>query len=225
MSEFIREVEEELRRERLQKLWERYGGYLVGAALLIVLAVAGWRGWEWYQAREAAKSGARFDAAIELLDSGRRFEGEAALNALAKEGTAGYRLLARFRAAAEAGKTEAKAGVAAYDAIAADGAVDPVLRDLARLHAGLLLVDSASVSEIKARMEPLMAPTAPFRHSASELVAFAHYRAGEREAADKIFAQIMTDPDTPSAMRSRAEMMRELAHSSGVAPSPGAATQ
>jgi len=210
MSDIIREVDEELRHERYRKLWDRYGIYVVGAAFLVVVFVAGWRGWEWYAARQAAESGVRFEAAMQLASDGKRFEAEAAFNELAKNATSGYRVLARFRAAAEAGRTDPKAGVEAFDAIAADGSVESAMRDMARIHAGYLLADTASVAEIKSRMDPLTAPAAPFRHSASEIIGLAHFRAGEYAAAAKIFATILGDAETPPALRQRAQMMNAL---------------
>jgi hypothetical protein len=210
MSDIIREVDEELRHERYMKLWNRYGIYVVAAALIVVLGVGGWRAWEWYSAREAAKSGARFESAMQIAAEGKRFEAEAAFNQLAKDATAGYRVLARFRAAAEAGKTDAKEGVEAFDAIAADNSLEPAVRDVARLHSGYLLVDSASVAEIKTRMEPLLGPAAPFRHSANELLGLAHYRAGENDSAAKLFAAILSVPETPPALRQRAQVMKAL---------------
>ncbi len=71
-TQFIREIEEELRRDRLVKLWERYGHYAVGAAVLIVALTAGWRGWDWYQTREGIKAGSRFEAALGLAESGKQ---------------------------------------------------------------------------------------------------------------------------------------------------------
>lgn len=210
MSDLLREVDEEIRRERYMRLWDRFGIYVVGAALLVVIAVAGWRGLEWYQAREAAKSGAQFEAALRLAADGKRAEAEAAFNELSKDATSGYRTLARFRAAAEAAKTDAKAGVAAYDALAADQSLEPAFRDIARLHAGYLLADTASVAEMTERMAPLQGPAAPFRHSANELVGLAHYRAGEIDAAGKIFATIAGDADAPPSMRQRMQVMNAL---------------
>ena len=210
MSDLLREVDEEIRRERYMRLWDRFGIYVVGAALLVVIAVAGWRGWEWYQAREAAKSGARFEAALQLASDGKRAEAEAAFNELSKDATAGYRTLARFRVAAEAAKTDQQAGVAAFDALAADQSLEPALRDIARLHAGYLLVDTAPVAEITERMKPLQSPAAPFHHSANELVGLAHYRAGEFEAAGKIFAALAGDAGAPPSMRQRLQMMNAL---------------
>lgn len=225
MSDIIREVDEELRHERYRKLWDRYGIYVVGAALLLVIAIAGWRLWEWYAAREAAASGARFEAAMQLAAEGRRFEAEAAFNDLARSATAGYRVLARFRAAGEAGRTDPKAGVEAFDALAADGSLEPAMRDMARLHAAYLLVDTASVAEIRNRMEPLAGPAAPFRHSANELVGLAHYRAGEHEAAAKIFATILGDPEVPPALRQRAQVMNALVSGAVAGAAAAPATQ
>jgi hypothetical protein len=210
MSDIIREVDEELRHERYKKLWDRYGIFVVGAALVLVLGVAGWRGYEWFQAREAAKASARFEAALQLATEGKRFESEAAFNAIAKDGTYGYRVLARFRAAAEAGRTDVKAGIAAFDAIAADTTIEPALRDLARVHSGYLLVDTATVPDLTERLKTLMEPSSPFRHSANEILALAHYRAGELDAAQKMFGALISDAEAPPSMRQRMQVMYAL---------------
>jgi hypothetical protein len=222
MSDIIREVDEELRHERYRKLWDRYGIYVVGAALLLVLGVAGWRGYEWYQAREAAKASARFDAALQLAADGKRADAETAFNEIAKDGTYGYRVLARFRAAAEAGRTDVKAGIAAFDAIAADTSIEPALRDIARVHSGYLLVDTASVPELTERLKTLMDPASPFRYSANEILGLAHYRAGELDAAQKIFTALISDGEAPPSMRQRMQVMYALVagQTGGAKPAP-----
>lgn len=225
MSDILREVDEELRHERYRKLWDRYGLYVVAAAVLLVLAVAGWRGWEWYAARQAAEASARFETAMQLSRDGKPAEAEKAFEEIAKDGTGGYRTLARFRAAAEAGKADAKAGVAAFDAIAADTALEGPMRDIARLQAAYLLVDTGSVAEIRGRMDPLAVPGGAFRHSANEVIGLAHYRAGEYEQAAKVFATMMSDPETPPALRQRAQVMNALVAGSAPAKPAAAATQ
>lgn len=224
-SQFIREIDEELRRDRLMKLWESHGGYIVGAALLIVVATGGWRAWEWYQAREAAKAGTQFEQALAVADSGKHAEGEAQLSAFLNNAPAGYKLLARFRLAAEIGERDSAAGVAAYDAIAVDSSVDSALRDLARIRAALLLVDTAPVAEIQQRVENLAVAGAPFRHSAKEILGLARFRAGERDTARAIFAELIADPETPPALKNRAEIMQALVPGGSVPAKPNSATQ
>src|SRR5438046_3952308 len=123
VSDIFHEVDEEVRREQLKKLWDRYGNYVVAAAFLLVAAVAAWRGYMWWEAKKAAESGAAFEAASTLAETGKRSEAEAAFAKIAVDGTAGYRHLARLREAAELAQGDAKAAVAVYDKIAADGSV------------------------------------------------------------------------------------------------------
>ncbi|TMJ68976.1 MAG: tetratricopeptide repeat protein [Alphaproteobacteria bacterium] len=207
MSDIFHEVDEEVRREQLKKLWDRYGNYVAAAAVLLVLAVAAWRAYMWWEAKKAAETGAAFEAAITLAESGKRSEAEAAFADIAGHGTSGYRHLARMREAAELAQTDPKAAIAAYDQIAADGSVGHVLQDLASLRAGALLIDTGSYQEAQRRLEPLAANDRTFRHTAREFLVLASWRAGDATGAKRWFDLIMTDAQTPAATRSRVEML------------------
>ncbi len=215
MADIFQEVDEEVRRERLNKLWQRYGYYIIAACLLVVVAVGAWRGYEWWETKKAAEAGAAFEQAVILAEGGKHQEAEAAFAKLATDGTAGYRLLARLREAAELGRTDRKAAIKAYDEIAADRSVGQVIQDLATLRAGFLLVDGSSYGDMRARLEPLAAPDRAFRHSARELLALSAWKGGDMGAARRWTDMIITDPQTPSAARSRAEVLSELIAASG----------
>jgi len=202
VSDIFHEVDEEVRREQLKKLWDRYGNYAVAAAFLLVAAVAAWRGYMWWEGKKAAESGAAFEA-------------ETAFAKIAADGTSGYRHLARMREAAELAQTDAKAAIAAYDQIAADGAVGPVLQDLAALRAGALLIDAGSFDEARRRLEPLAANDRTFRHTAREFLVLAAWRAGDTTAAKRWFDMIMTDAQTPAGTRSRVEKLMALGAGAG----------
>ena len=98
MSELFDEVDEEVRRDQLKKLWDQYSIYIVAGALLIVAAVAGWRGYQYLEAKKAAEAGASFDKAVELSEQNKHTEAEAAFVNLAANAPSGYRALARLRA-------------------------------------------------------------------------------------------------------------------------------
>ena len=208
MSDIFHEVDEEVRREQVKKLWDRYGILVVIAAVLIVAGVGGWRGYQWWQAKQQAEASVAYDAASELVDQGKAAEGEAAFAKLATDGTAGYRLLARLRAAGAEKNPEA--AVAAYDAIAKDPSVTTTLQELAAVRAALLLVDTAPLAEVTARLEPLTAAGSAFRHTARELLALASVKAGEPATAKKWIDMMLADADTPQGARTRIDVLSTL---------------
>lgn len=210
MTDIFHEVDEEVRREQLKKLWERYGGYLVAACIMVVIGIGAWRGYEWWQAKQAAQSGAAFEQAAMLAESGKHREAAAAFAKLSADGAGGYRMLARLREAGELASGDPKAAVAAYDAIAAQSQAGQIVRDLAAVRAGYLLVDTAPYSEVLQRLELVTAPDRAFRHSAREILALSAWKAGDAAAARRWTEMMMSDPQTPPGPRSRAEMLSEL---------------
>lgn len=210
MSELFDEVDEEVRREQLKKLWDQYSIYIIAAAILIVAAVGGWRGYQYLEAQKAAAAGAAFDAAIELSDQNKHAEAEAAFDKIAATAPSGYRMLARLRAAAEVATGDPKAGAKLYDEIAADRSVGTDQQDLARIRAAALLLDSDSYSDMLQRLEAATKPDATFRHSARELLALSAWRANDTTAARQWLDMIANDGETPSGLRSRAEALQAL---------------
>ena len=215
MADIFQEVDEEVRREQLQKLWQRYGNFAIAVCILIVAAVGAWRGYEWWQTKKAGESGAAFENAVTLAEVGKHQEAEAAFAKLAADGTAGYRALARLREAAELAHTDKTAAVKAYDEIATDKSAGEIMQELAAVRAGFLLVDTAPYSEMRQRLEPLTASDKTFRHSARELLALSAWKSDDINAARQWTGMIITDPQSPQGIRSRAEVLSELIAASG----------
>ncbi|KAB0268226.1 tetratricopeptide repeat protein [Microvirga brassicacearum] len=200
-DEFIREVDDEYRRDRIAQIWKRHNGLIIGLVLLGLAAVGGWRYWEHTQETRAHEAGARFEEALRLSrDDDQRAESQAAFEALAKDTGSGYGLLARFRLAAELGGED---GATAYDALAADTNVPPLWQDLARLRAAWLRLDSAEPSVVRPPLERLAVPTNPWRHSARELLGLSGLKTGEMDFAGKWFDQIAADRETPPSLKQR----------------------
>ncbi|HXB76070.1 MAG TPA: tetratricopeptide repeat protein [Bradyrhizobium sp.] len=210
MSELFDEVDEEVRRERLKKLWDQYSIYIIAAALLIIAAVGGWRGYQYLEAKKAAEAGAAFDAAVDLSEQNKRAEAELAFSKLATSAPWGYRMLAKLRAAAEVATRDPQAGARMYDDIAGDRSMGAEQQDLARIRAAGLLLDTASYPSMRQRLEPATKADATFRHTARELLALSAWRANDTAAARQWLDLIAGDAETPSAMRSRAEALQAL---------------
>jgi hypothetical protein len=210
VSELFNEVDEEVRRDQLKKLWDQYSIYIVAGALLIIAAVGGWRGYQYLEAQKAAEAGAAFDKAVELSEQNKHAEAEAAFIDLAAKAPSGYRLLARLRAAAEIANRDPQAAVKMYDDVAADPSVGGPERDLANIRAAGLLLDSAGYPAMLQRLEAATGPDATFRHTARELLALSAWRANDATAARKWLDLIANDGETPPSLRSRAEALQAL---------------
>lgn len=210
MSDIFTEVDEAIRREQFKKLWDRHGWLAIAAAIVVVLSVGGWRGYEWWEAKKAAQAGAAYDTAADLIEQGKLTEAETALGKVADEGTSGYRVLARLRAAGALGERDRAAAVTAYDAVAKDSSVDKLLQELASVRAALLLVDTAPLAEMTQRLEPLAQPGGTYRHTARELLALAALRASDNAAAKKWIDMILGDADTPQSVRTRMDVLTAL---------------
>ncbi|MET4070862.1 hypothetical protein ABID58_005672 [Bradyrhizobium sp. S3.2.6] len=210
MSELFDEVDEEVRREQLKKLWDNYSLYFIALMVLVVAAVGGWRGYQYLEAKKAAEAGAIFEKAVELSEQGKHAEAETAFADLAAKAPSGYRTLARLRAAAEASARDPKAAAKMYDDIAADSGVGSEWRDLAKVRAAGLLVDSASYADIQQRLETSAEPKSTFRHSAREMLALSAWRNNDMTAARKWLDAIAEDGETPPGLRSRAEALQAL---------------
>jgi hypothetical protein len=210
VADIFHEVDEEVRRERLKKLWDRYSIYLIALAVLVVAGVSGWRGYEYWVAKKAAAAGAAFEAAAALNEQGKYTEAETAFAKVAAEAPSGYRVLARMRAAGALAEVKPADAIKAFDELSADASIDATWQDLAAVRAGMLLVDTATLAEMQRRLAPLAEPSRSFRHTARELLALSAWRNHDFTAARRYLDMIATDAETPAGTRARAEVLSGL---------------
>lgn len=199
----VQEIEEDLRREQYSRLWSAYGGWLIAAAVAVVVIVAGYQGWRHWRAQLRTDEAQRFAAAVSAPDPA---AAAAALGKLAAEASTDYKTLAELRRAsllAEAG--EVAAAVAEYDRLAVADGVPQTYRDLAVLRSVLLQVETGDPAALEGRLQPLM--SGPWRHSALELQAMLAQRSGDAAKARDIYQRLADDLATPSGLRARAAEM------------------
>ncbi len=219
MTDAFREVDEEVRRDQLAQFWAKYNALIVGAAVLLVVAVGGWRFYEHQQLKAAEAAGAGLDAAIrQLRDPETADAGEKALAAISSGEAAGYRVIARFRLAAEQARTNPEAAASAFDAMANDAALDQTFRSLALIRAALLRVDTQPYAAFKPGVEPLAASGSVWRHTARELLGVSALKAGALDDAGRWFDQIVTDRETPQALKQRGDLYLALVRAGPVNP-------
>ena len=222
---FIREVDEELRRAQLKAVWDRFAPLIIGVCLAVVAITAGYRGYIWYQERQAAEAGDRFMAAISALEEGDTAEAETALGAIAEGGAGDYPVLARLRlAGTKAAAGEREEALKAYDAVVTDASAPQPLRDLARIRGAFIALDARDFAGATERAESLNIAGNPWRHNAREVLGTAAYASGDLAGAREIFAGIQQDAETPADLWARSGLMVSLIDGRLAAPDDGAAS-
>jgi len=213
VSDIFQEIDEELRRENFAKLWQRYGSYVIGLAVLIVVAVAAVVGWRAYQLRVHQVEGERYSLALDLARQGKDKDATDVFAELGRQAHGGHATLARLEEAALKAKGgDTKGAVALYDALAADSAADPAYRDLAALMAAQYELKDGDPQAIIARVAPLTSATSPWHPTALELMALAQLKAGNKAEARAVYQRIADDLAAPQGLRARAaEMAAALA--------------
>jgi hypothetical protein len=214
---FFREVQEEIRHEKAKAIWDRFGALIIGLALAIILATAGFVAYEYWQETRSGTAGDAFGQALQLAREGKTDEALAAFKKIEDESHGAYPVLARMRGATVlADKGDAAGAVSAFDAVAADRSVDSSLRDVARIRAAYILVDSGSYADVAKRVEQLAVDTNPMRVSAREALALSAWKEGKGDDAMKLFKQIADDDAAPQDAQQRANLMIELLRGSGI---------
>ena len=204
----FREVDEEVRQEQYKKLWDKFGNYFVALCFVIVAAVAGVKGYQYFQKKQSEAAAVVYFDGVKRAADGKFDDAMRALAAVNHPGFKQLGLLQQASVLAEQGKT--KEAVAAFDALVADQSVDASLRDLARIRAGYLLADSLKPDELISRLGSFDKDGQVWRHAAREIFGLAAYRTGDYSMADRYFNAIFADQDTPQEMRQRAQMMIQI---------------
>ena len=196
MSDIFQEVDEEVRRDKAAEFWKKYQNLILAGAALIVLAAAGFRYWQYERERAAQAAGDQFQQALAALEGGKLDEAKAGLDKIAAQAPSGYRALAQMAAAGAKASSDPQGAVGAFDAVAGDAAIDPLLRDAARLRAALLRVDlSGEEQKGEAALTSLSTDNGPFRRLARLALGALALERKDYDDAAKQFDLVLGDPE------------------------------
>lgn len=221
---FLREVDEELRRDQAAALWRRWGRAAIVALLVALAAFAAFLYWRHEQNVAAEREGEQLQTAYDYLGAGDTAAAVKPLESLATSKRDGYRALAQFTQGDLAlAKNDLKGAAAIFGKIAGDASVAQPFRDLALIRQTTAEFDTIAPQTVVQRLQGLTAPGNPWLGSAGELVAMAYLKQGRRDLAGQTFARIAQEESAPRSLRQRAVQMAGLL---GVdAASPAAANK
>lgn len=223
---FLREVDEELRRDQLATIWQRYGRLLIVAVLLGLALFGGYLYWRNQQAIARGEEGEKLTTAYEALAAGRFNDAAKPLEELTKSDSEGHRALALFtQADILLQRNDLKAAAAKFAAVAGDDELAPAFRDLALIRQTTAEYDTLQPQAVIDRLRTVAVQDNAYFGSAGELVAVAHLRMGRRDQAGRLFGQIARDEETPQSLRQRAVQMAGLLGVDAIDQNQGQQTQ
>jgi hypothetical protein len=205
---FVREVDEEYRRDELSKFARTWGRWILLALGLALAAFGGFLFWQNQERKKAEAATEQLFQALAAIEDGNSAAADAPLATVAASGTAGQRALAALtQAGLAATRGEPDKAVGLLNGVAADAAVAEPLRDLARIKALRLQYESLKPDEVIARAKPYLDGDSPWFPAVAELAGIAHIRAGRTKEAGQLFLRLAGTPEAPETQRARAEQM------------------
>ena len=214
MSDIFREVEEEVRQERLQKWWKKYGDYVVAGVSAIIIVVAGYKFWQHYDEQQRLKASSQYQSALQLNAGGQTDLAGKAYAQIAKDAPSGYAAVAKMAEADTLlvqGKTQE--ALAIYTALMNKDKAG--LGDVARIRAAWVQADTLSTEALRTLLAPLNNDKSAWRYMAREILAYRDYRDGKAQTAQKEFQALAANSDVPAAVRQRASAMVTFLRTSG----------
>ncbi|WP_282045791.1 tetratricopeptide repeat protein [Roseibium album] len=210
MSDIFREVDEDIRQEKYRRLWSRFGLWIIGVAVLIVVGTGGYRGWLYWQETQSQDAGDKFYDAVQLSEE-QKYQEAAELYGELEGSIGGYPALAKLRIATDLAKSgKSQEALAAFDALSREGGQMEAIRSVAALRAGYIAVDLESYSAVADRVEKLTGDTAPFRAAARELLAVSAWKNGDMETARSWISAVENDPESPVDVSRRVSLLNDV---------------
>lgn len=211
---FVREVDENLRRDQLNEFFRKNGAWVIAAVILFLLVSGGMIWWRQHQVQVAQGEVEKLAQVYKDIGGGNVAEAPKQLDELSDSHSKAVRASARFaRAALALQQNDTKQAIAIYNQIAADKGLPDPYRDAALVRGTTLQFDQLQPQEVISRLQPLAKPGEPWFGSAGEVTAMAMLKQGKRQDAGQLFLAIARDKTVPDAIRGRAA---QLAGSLGV---------
>ncbi|MGE5562548.1 MAG: tetratricopeptide repeat protein [Bacillota bacterium] len=202
---FVKEVDENLRRDRIRDFFKENSAWLIGGLVLFLAACGGIIWYQQYRQQHAESQVEELAQIYKDIGVGNTSKTAQQLDDLSNSGSKGVRATALFtRAAFAIQQNDTKLAIATYGKISDDSSLPQPYRDAALIRQTALEFDTLKPDQVIARLEPLAKPGNAWFGTAGEMTALALIKAGKKEQAGQLFARLAKDQSVPESIRNRA---------------------
>ncbi len=206
MADIFQEIDEELRRDRWEVLWQKYGKYLIGCAVAIVAGTAAWVGWQNYQLQQNVSVTNAMHSALAAAQAGQNEQAIEGFAGITKDGNERQVALALLQEAAlRARNNDVESARGIYQSVRENSALEAPYRAIATIRSVELDLDTGDAATMLGWLQPLGGDASEWRFAAWELSAYLEKRSGNIAAVKAHLERLRDDRDTPTAARARAE--------------------
>ena len=198
MTDFFKELEDDIREERIISLWHKYGKFVIGLAVILVVGTSAYVFWQHIKNKAQIRRHVSFSQSLDLLNQGKKEDALKAFHDLAAEG-GGYGKLAQLYEASLLPHPEAL-----YTKISQENPADPALSKLPKI---LLAARALDNPEVLASLEPLTAPNNAWAPLSLELLALGNLKRGDPVKAAKLYIKMLQETSLTPDEKLRAGMM------------------
>lgn len=204
MDDLFDEVTQDLQKEKFMKFWEKNKKVIINAVTVVLVIGAGAGIYTTMNMKAQEKDSIDFRHAAQMASEDKNTEAFLGFEKIAKEGTAGYAILAQLKAAALKVREDKEAGIKLYEEVANSGKVDDIFRDYAALSILGVQLDTMEPNELEEKLKPYLNDDHPFRFIALEYAAIAAQRKNKPAQAHEYLMKIVDDAEAPNGIRKRA---------------------
>lgn len=213
-DEFLEEVENDIRKEKLLQLWKQYGKQVMGGVAAIVILISGYNFWSYYEKNKRIQMAEKLMAAQDFIGQGEADKAQTILSSLAADSHTIYQPLALFQKAGlvvQIGQKPEEA-LQIYHQLSVNPKIDPLWRGLATLLGVMIGIDQpdAKIDDLLTQLSPLTTDQNPWRYLANEIKGVLLHRKGEHTQAAQLFAKLVQDSQTPPGISMRSRLMVQV---------------
>ena len=217
MGDIFNEVDEDVRRDQVIHLWQRYGRYFLVLLAAVVLGTGANATWNHFQTKRVMSEGEEFSAAMSLVQSGKYEQANLRFSQQIASSGRGYAQLAKLqKAAALIAVKDHDGAISIYDDLASTPTSDRLIANLAMILSAMHRIDADRADEAVELLVDLAEGSGPWRYLARETRALALLNIGDVLGARELLVSLVNDPTSPPGVRSRAaEVLGTLQSNTG----------